>query len=406
VIVFETFWVALRSLRAHPLRTFLTLLGVIIGVMTVVTVVSIISGLNLYVKEKVLTLGADVFIVTKMGIITSREQFLEAVKRKNMTLDELNLIVSRCTSCAMVGGSVGSRKPVKRDEKRLADVNIQGGTANMLELNALDIEMGRYLSDAEVSHSRPVAVIGADVRDELFPGLDPIGRMVKIDDVPFKVIGLLVKKGSVLGETQDKVVHVPLSTFTKYFGTRRSVDVFVKVNDERALIATQDEVRAIMRGIRKTTYKDDDPFSMVTADALQTLWASISVTAFSLMILISGISLVVGGIVIMNIMLVSVAERTHEIGVRMALGARRGTIRLQFLLEAAMMALAGGAIGAGVGSGIGGVIGAVSPLPVHVTPQVVTGALTIATLVGIVSGVVPSVKASRLSPVEALRQEG
>ena len=406
MIVLETFWVALRSLRAHPLRTFLTLLGVIIGVMTVVTVVSIISGLNLYVREKVLTLGVDVFVVTKMGIITSREAFIEAIKRKNVTMDELDAVVARCTSCDMVGGSVNGRKPVKHEEKRLPDVTITGATANLMELNALDLEMGRYLSDSEVSHSRPVAVIGADVREELFAGLDPIGQMIKIDDTPYKVVGLLVKKGSVFGETQDKVVHIPLSSFVKNFGTRRSVDIFVKSGSEGLMPHTQDEVRAILRGLRKTTYHDNDPFDFVTAAALQTLWQGISAVAFSLMIFISGISLVVGGIVIMNIMLVSVAERTHEIGVRMALGARRGTIRLQFLLEAAMMALAGGAVGVAIGAMIGGAIGAFSPLPVAVTARTVVGALVIATSVGIISGVVPSIKASRLSPVEALRQEG
>src|SRR5262249_7086148 len=202
-------------------------------------------------------------------------------------------------------------------------------------------------------HSRPVAIIGSDVRDELFPGLDPIGRMIKIEDVPYKVIGLLEKKGSVFGETQDKVVHIPLTSFIKNFGSRRSVDIFVKAGSAGALGSTQDEVRAILRGLRNTAYHDQDPFDFVTAAALQSLWASISAVAFSVMICISGISLIVGGIVIMNIMLVSVAERTHEIGVRMALGARRGTIRLQFFLEAVMMALAGGAVGVGIGAGIG-----------------------------------------------------
>jgi putative ABC transport system permease protein len=304
-----------------------------------------------------------------------------------------------------VGGSVQSRQAVKHADKRLPDVTITGATANLLELNALDIEMGRYLSDAEFSHSRPVAIIGADVREELFPGLDPVGRVIRINDVPFKVIGLLEKKGSVLGETQDKVVHIPLTSFVKAFGPRRSVDILVKAYDEKSMSHTEDEVRAILRGARNTPYHARDPFDFVTAAALQSLWASISVTAFSVMIIISGISLVVGGIVIMNIMLVSVAERTHEIGVRMALGARRGTIMLQFLLEASMMALAGGAVGVLVGMLIGEAIAAFSPLPVSIRPPLVMGALGIATAVGVVSGVVPSVKASRLSPVEALRQE-
>ncbi len=406
MIFYETFRVALRSLRSHPLRTFLTLLGVIIGVMTVVTVVSIIGGLNAYIKNKVLTLGVDVFIASKMGIITGRDQLLTALKRKDITLEELEMVEARCASCLLVGGSVTSRKAVKHEDRRLPDVTITGGTANLQELNSLDLEMGRYLSDAEVGHSSPVAVIGADVREELFPGLDPIGRMIKIEEVPYKVVGLLVKKGTIFGETQDKIVHIPLPAYIKSFGSRRSIDIYVKAGSEARLSKAQDDVRAILRGLRDTAYHDPDPFDFVTAEALQSLWTSISVGAFSLMIFISGISLVVGGIVIMNIMLVSVAERTHEIGVRMALGARRRTIRTQFLLEAAMMALAGGAVGVAIGSGIGAAIELFTPLPVQVTLPIVAGSLGIATVVGVVSGVVPSVKASRLSPVEALRQEG
>jgi putative ABC transport system permease protein len=402
VILYETFRVALRSLRSHPLRTFLTLLGV----MTVVTVVSIIGGLNRYVREKVLTLGVDVFIVSKMGIITSRDQLLEAIRRRNVTLDEYETVAARCAGWAVVGGSVTSRKAVKHGAERLPDVTVVGATANLLDLSVLDIELGRFLSEPEVGHSRPVAIIGADVRDELFSGVDPIGRILKIDDTPYKVIGLLVRKGSIFGETQDKVVYVPLTTFIKNFGPRRSVEIYVKAGSETHMARVQDEVRAILRGVRHTSYHDKDPFDFVTAEAMQGLWSSISAGAFSLMIFISGISLVVGGIVIMNIMLVSVAERTHEIGVRMALGARRATIRLQFLLEAALMALAGGAVGVAVGASVGVVVEAFTPLPVSVTPSIVLGSLGLAGAVGIVSGVVPSVKASRLSPVDALRQEG
>ena len=406
MIALETLWVALRSLRSHPLRTFLTLLGVIIGVMTVVTVVSIITGLNAYIKDKVFTLGVDVFVVSKMGIITSRDQLLTALKRKDITLQELEWVEGRCHSCKMVGGSVTSRKAISHEAERLPDVTVTGATSNMLELNALDLELGRFLSDSDVSHSRPVAVIGADVREELFPGLDPVGRMIKVDDAPYKVIGLLAKKGSILGETQDKITYVPLTTFVKNFGARRSVEIYVKARSEAEIGKTEDEVRAILRGSRETAYHDEDPFDYVTAEALMGLWSSISVGAFSLMILISGISLVVGGIVIMNIMLVSVAERTHEIGVRMALGARRATIRLQFLLEAGLMALAGGVVGVAIGAAIGSAIGAFSPLPVSVTLPVVLGSLAVAGAVGVVSGVVPAIRASRLSPVDALRQEG
>ena len=405
MIPLETFRVALRSLRAHPLRTFLTLLGVIIGVMTVVTVVSIISGLNYYVRDKVMTLGADVFIVDKMGIITGRDQLIEAIKRKNITLSEYELVAQKCHECVMVGGSVGSVKPVKYGTERLADVAINGATSNMLELGALDIELGRFLFDAEVTHSRQVAVIGADVRDELFPGLDPVGKVLKIDDTPYKVIGLLAKKGSIFGETQDKVIYVPLNTFIKNFGARRSVEIFVKAGSETRMTMAEDEVRAILRGVRDTGYHERDPFDFVTAEALQSLWVSISGAAFSLMIFISSISLIVGGIVIMNIMLVSVTERTREIGIRKALGARRRDILLQFLFEAATLSSAGGLAGLALGVAGALLIGLLTPLPTYVSPVAIVLGLVTATLVGLFFGIYPAMRAARQDPIEALRYE-
>jgi putative ABC transport system permease protein len=405
VIHLETLGVALGSLRAHLLRTFLTLLGVIIGVTTVVTVVSIISGLNAYIEEKVLTLGADSFIVSKFGIITSREEFVEALKRRDMTLDDIEAIRRLCSDCVVVGGDLSSNKGVSWEGERLPDVNVHGSTPSITEVQSLELEGGRFFTETEIRHSRPVAVIGDDVKSELFPNLDPIGRIVKIDSNPYKVIGLLEKKGTVLGQNQDKVVYVPLTTWRKNFGARRSVEIFVKATGPDSLDEAQEQVRAVIRARRHTRYDAPDPFGFVTADALSAIWEGISAGAFALMTIISSISLVVGGIVIMNIMLVSVAERTREIGIRRAMGARRSTIQVQFLMEAALMAGMGGVVGVLVGSGVAALVQAVSPLPVAITPMLVVSSLLLATTVGVASGLFPSIKASRLQPADALRSE-
>ena len=402
----ETLRIAATALRAHKMRSFLTLLGVIIGVMTVVAVVSIISGLNNYISEKVFQLNPDVYGVTKFGIITSREQFLEAVKRKDLTWDDYKAVQQRCGLCDMVGASHGTRAAVKHRAKKLTGVRTAGTTSNMAELNNLDLEAGRFFTTTEEQRSALVAVIGADVRDELFPGLDPIGRTVWIANQPMRVIGLLRKQGSVLGQSQDKVQYIPISTWRKRFGVRESLDIFVRAkNGVAGVDASMDDVRVILRSRRRTAFRDDDPFSSVTAEALQMLWKGISAGMFSLMILISGISLIVGGIVIMNIMLVSVVERTREIGVRRAIGATRQNIRRQFLTEAILLSLGGGIAGVILGAGIAKAISSFSPMPTLVRPELVIAGLLISVVTGVLAGVFPAIRASKLPPVEALRYE-
>ncbi len=402
----ETLRIPATALKAHKLRSFLTLLGVIIGVMTVITVVAIISGLNNYIQEKVFQLNPDVYVVAQFGIITSREQWLEAVKRKKIDWRDYESVRDRCVTCGMVGAGQGSEGAVKRGSKRLTSVSVRGGTANMAEINNLDLEAGRFFTDTEDRHSAPMAVIGSDVRDELFGKLDPIGRTFWLDSRPLKVIGLMRKQGSVLGQPQDKIVYMPLSTWRKQYGTRQSIDLFIRAeNGVAGIERSMDEVRQILRGRRRTAFRADDPFGFVTAEALQMLWKGISAGLFSLMILISGISLVVGGIVITNIMLVSVVERTREIGVRRAIGATRAHIRRQFLSEAILLALGGGIIGVLLGIAIAMTISAVTPLPTLVRPQLIAAGLGIAIVTGAIAGFLPAVRASKLPPVEALRWE-
>ncbi|HYM61647.1 MAG TPA: ABC transporter permease [Thermoanaerobaculia bacterium] len=402
----ETIRIAVTALNRNKLRSFLTLLGVIIGVMTVVSVVSIIAGLNSYIAEKVFQLNPDVYVVTQFGIITSREQFLEAVKRKKLDWDDYLMIRDRCQTCAAVGAQETNRVAVKRLAQRLNNVQVQGGTANIGEISNVDIEGGRFFTRTEDEHSAPVAVIGSDVRDELFGKLDPVGRTIWIASQPVRVIGLLRKQGTVLGRSQDKQLYIPLSTFRKTFGTRRSIDLYIRAAGGVAGIdRSLDQVRVLLRSRRRTPFRGNDPFAVVSAEALQNVWKNISAGGFALMIFISTISLVVGGIVIMNIMLVSVVERTREIGIRRALGATRADIRRQFLTESILLALGGGVAGVILGVITSNVISTFFPLPTLVRPSLVLTGLLIAVVTGTAAGFVPARHAAKLPPVEALRFE-
>ena len=402
----ETLRIAASALRSHKLRSFLTLLGVIIGIMTVVTVVAIISGLNAFIMEKVFDLNPDVYVATRFGIITSREQWLEAIKRKRFELEDYEDVRDRCGLCEMVGAQHGTSAMVKRGAQKLNRIDTIGVTSNMAQLQNIDIEHGRFFTPSEEQRSVPVAIIGADVRDELFGQLDPIGRLMRVGDRPMLVIGVLRKQGQVMGENKDTILYMPITTWRKQFGREDDVSLVIKSkNGVPGMEASMDEVRMILRGKRRTAFRDDDPFQMVTAEALQKLWKSITAGMFSLVTLISSISLIVGGIVIMNIMLVSVVERTREIGVRRAIGATQGNIRVQFLTEAVLLSLIGGIIGVLIGAIIAKIIAVVSPMPTLVRPSLVITALVISVVTGVLAGVVPAWRASKLPPVEALRYE-
>jgi putative ABC transport system permease protein len=402
----ETLRIAATALGTHKMRSFLTLLGVIIGVMTVVSVVSIIAGLNNFIEEKLFKLSPDVYVVTQFGIITSREQFLEVVKRKPIDWADYEAIRARCQRCDGVGVNENRRDTVKRGSRKLTRVRVQGGTPNMADIGNVDLDAGRFFTEAENSHSASVTIIGTDVRDEVFGKLDPIGRTVWIADHPFKVIGLLRKQGALLGQSQDKQLWMPINAFRKQFGIHSSLDLFVRAKDgvpgmERSV----DDIRIILRSRRRTPFRGDDPFSTVSAEALQAVWRQITAGGFALLVFISGISLLVGGIVIMNIMLVSVVERTREIGVRRALGATKRNIRMQFLSEAMLLALGGGAIGVLLGYAISKGIAAAFPLPTLVRPSLVISGLAIAVVTGALAGFMPARRAAALPPIDALRYE-
>lgn len=402
----ELFRAAFESIRAHTLRSFLTLLGIIIGVTTVVGVASVISGLNRWVQDKVIRLAPDVFVITKFGIITSREEFLDALKRPDFTPRDFEKLEATLTKTSAIGADITTRSAVKFRDRRLADVVVHGCTPNYAELLGKDLEIGRWFVEGDNLGAQHVAVIGWDIKDELFPRQDPIGRTLTVGGIPFRVVGVNVQMGSTLGNTEDNHVYVPMSTFRKTWGTRNSIDMLLRASGgvpgvEPAI----DEVRAVMRALRHTPFRSPDPFGVVTPESIQTLWRQVSGAAFVLTLLIASVSLGVGGIVIMNIMLVGVVERTREIGVRLAMGARKKDIRRQFLLEAALLATAGGVVGVALGAGAPALVKAALGFPAQVTLGIAAMGLGLSTAVGVVAGYLPARNAANLPVVDALRDE-
>jgi putative ABC transport system permease protein len=397
---------ALQAMRANRLRSFLTLLGIIIGVATLVGVVSVISGLNGWVQEKVITLSPDVYVVTKFGIIRSREEFLDALKRRDIDYDDYRRLAALLRKADEVAADVNTTSAVKHRDARLADVQIHGTTANFGTLMNLDLAAGRYFVPGEDAGAAAVTVIGWDIKDELFPHQDPVGREVLIGGAPYRVIGLIAKQGRTLGQNRDAQALVPIQAWRRQFGSRNSIDLLVKAKGGvPGVDASVDEVRAVLRAIRHTDYRAPDPFGVVTAESLQQLWRQISGAAFVLSLLIASVSLGVGGIVIMNIMLVAVVERTREIGVRLALGARKRDIRRQFLLEATLLSMLGGVIGVAGGGGLALLVKNLLEFPAQLTPAIALMGLLLSALVGVAAGYWPARSASNLPVVEALRTE-
>lgn len=402
----ELFREALRAIRTHALRSFLTLLGIVIGVATLVGVISVISGLNLFVRDKLFRLAPDVVVISKFGIIRSREEFLDAVKRPDIGWEDFERLRTELKKAEQVGAQVQGSGVVKFRDRRLPDVALYGATANYASLMSLDLAAGRFFLASEERTAQPVAVIGWDIKDELYPQLDPIGRTILVNGAPFRVIGLLTQQGNMLGQSRDNVVYVPIESYRKGFGNRSTIDLLVQARGGvEGVDDSVDETRAVLRALRHTDFRAPDPFGVITAESLQEIWRQISSAAFLLTLLIASVSLGVGGIVIMNIMLVAVAERTAEIGLRRALGARQRDVRRQFLLEAALLSLFGGLVGVALGGLISLAVDRLAHFPANLTLGIAALGLGLSVAVGVVAGYWPAVHASKLQPVDALRAE-
>ncbi len=403
----ESFKLAIDTLRSHKLRSFLTLLGVIISVSTLIAVVSVLTGTDLYVRDHISNLGSNVFAVNRFGIINNLKDWVDAQKRKRINIEDMEWLGENMRLAKAVGGASGHLSDVKCGNQSLQDVNIKGVTPNMIGIGTEQVQTGRYITDADYQRHTYSAFVGFDVADKLFPGLDPIGKEVFFRGQSFTVVGVAKTIGSAFGQSQDNFIIIPLTTFFKLFDDNRfqSVSIQIQAADAGLMQQTQDEARLLMRARRHVKYADKDDFGIVSSDALMELFHSIVGVVAYVAVIVTGVFMVVGGIVIMNIMLAAVSERTHEIGIRKSLGARRSDILLQFLVEAAMLSTAGGVFGvfiAWVGTQI---MSASTPIPSTLPVWIVVTAVLVSAAVGLFFGIYPANKAARLDPIAALRAD-
>ncbi|HUM06111.1 MAG TPA: ABC transporter permease [Terriglobales bacterium] len=400
--------IALQSLWANKLRSFLTMLGVVIAVAAVIAVVTFTSGLDRYVAERVFRLGTDVFIVSKISpVITNIDQFLEGEKRKDLTMEDYLAVRDACGKCSVVAASVlNPSGHVRYGEHSINDTWVRGMTPTMATVLDLNLSAGRMLNDNDEDNRSAVAVIGTDVVDNLFPGQDPLGRELRVDGQIYRVIGVGEKQGKTLGQTLDNFVAIPISTYLKQYGSHTSIRISGKAHGVgNQLNAAIDEVRVVLRARRHDLPGKPDSFVAETNDNFLSLWKSLTQTLFITITAIAAIALVVGGIVIMNIMLVAVTERTREIGIRKAMGARQQDVLMQFLIESSTVALLGGCFGIVTGIVFAKTITALIGMPSAVRLWAVFAALLVATSVGLFFGVYPARRAAKLDPIAALRFE-
>jgi putative ABC transport system permease protein len=403
----EALKLALQSLWANKLRTILTLLGVVIGVASVITVVTLTNGAKHFVTDKINTYGASVVTVRKMPqTFLTVDEYLEFQKRKDVRYDDYKAISSDCRYCVSVGADRSSTGKVVYQTKSTTDTTIRGITWTMPPLANLNIVEGRSFTELEDEHSTHVAIIGADIVDNVLGAGDPLGKEIRVDGSPYTVIGVAEPQGKMMGTSMDNWVGIPLTAFLEQYGSQASMDIYIDAGGGgEAMDAVSDEVRTIMRTRRHLAPGKADTFSIDSSATFGNMLGKILDNFGAVVVAIAGISLIIGGIVIMNIMLVSVTERTREIGVRKALGARRQDILLQFLIESATMSLLGGVLGVLGGIGLAKIVTVLIAFPSDVAFWSIAVALFVSTAVGLFFGVYPAHKAAQLDPITALRAE-
>lgn len=402
----ETVMLALDTLRSHKLRSFLTLLGIILAVATLVGVQSVVAGLNLYVSDKIANLGANAYIIDRFGIITNMDEFTKAQKRPRLVYDDYLALSDEMKTAREVAAIEAVTQDVRGGGDLFEDANILGITPNYLDVRAITIAKGRSFSQSDNDHRTNVCVLGNDIAVKLFPNVDPLGRTVRVATQEFQVIGVANVIGTVLGQSQDQFVMVPFLTYEKiWHSTQNSITMFVSAVSPEMIDASMDEVRMILRARHHLQYRAADDFGMIGSSSITGLWKELTGNIFAMAIGLTSVFMVVGGIVIMNIMLAAVTERTREIGIRKALGARRSHILTQFLVESAVLAAAGGIIGILFASGVTWFVRAVLEFPMSTPIIAVVISLTLSTVVGLFFGIYPAMRAAKLDPIEALRAE-
>ncbi len=405
---FEAIRIAFDSLRASKLRSFLTLLGIILATTTLIAVMSVIHGMDVYIAQNVSDMGADGFRIVRMAFIGDWDpkKFLE-LQRKNPFLkkDEYEFLKERATLVRAIGMQNFRRGNAMHEGQKLDGIQIRGCTPNMGAITNTQIEQGRFLADSENEHHLMVAVIGYDFKEAFFPQADPIGKAIRLDGRPFTVVGVAKKQGSVFGQSLDSFVMIPIETAFKIYGSRNDVGYMAQAHTRDSIFQAQDEIRMLMRAYRHVRPGADDTFAIVSSDSLMSAWDKMTGAIAATAMAVVSVFMVVGGVVIMNIMLAVVTERTHEIGIRKSVGARSRDILYQFLVESASLSACGGFIGVAIAFITGVLVSNFTPVPMSMPMSAVALGVGLSTLVGLFFGIYPATQAAKLDPIEALRVE-
>src|SRR3954467_9418334 len=381
----------ISALRAHKLRASLTMLGLTMGVATLITVMTIVQGANLFVEQKIANLGTDVFQVARTPFaVTDFSIVIKALKYRKLELDDMRAIEERCSKCELVGATASATVRARYGDSEVQDVSLSGQTANMADIDTRSVEAGRYFTPSEAEHSTYVCLVGDTVVQRLFSGTAPLGKSIRIGNDELRIIGVMEKVGSVLGQDQDNFVVVPLPVFLRMQGVHTTLTISVKTSKPRFEPA-QDEASLILRSRRHLTPGMENDFFIGTKESYMALWRDISSAFFAVFIMVSVISIIIGGIVIMNVMLVSVSARKREIGVRRAVGATRLDILRQFMAESVMQCIAGGLVGIGLGFLIALLLRTFSPFPASVRTWVAVLGLALSSAIGLFFGIYPAV---------------